>query len=59
MSENTTIRKVEIERLSVRSTKPFDAVVATLKAGIVQNGIKRGFRNPQDREGQKSGFVLY
>ena len=34
MSENTTIRKVEIERLSVRSTKPFDAVVATLKAGV-------------------------
>src|ERR1700719_2318192 len=34
MSESTTIRKVEIERLSVRSTKPFDAVVATLKAGI-------------------------
>lgn len=34
MSENTTIRKVEVERLSVRSTKPFDAVVATLKAGI-------------------------
>ena len=34
MSDNTTIRKVEIERLSVRSTKPFDAVVATLKAGV-------------------------
>jgi hypothetical protein len=34
MSENTTIRKVEIERLSVRSSKPFDAVVATLKAGV-------------------------
>jgi uncharacterized protein (DUF302 family) len=34
MSENTTIRKVDIERLSVRSTKPFDAVVATLKAGV-------------------------
>jgi uncharacterized protein (DUF302 family) len=34
MSENTIIRKVEIERLSVRSTKPFDAVVATLKAGV-------------------------
>jgi uncharacterized protein (DUF302 family) len=34
ISENTTIRKVEIERLSVRSTKPFDAVVATLKAGV-------------------------
>jgi uncharacterized protein (DUF302 family) len=34
MNENTTIRKVEIERLSVRSTKPFDAVVATLKAGV-------------------------
>ena len=34
MSEKTTIRKVEIERLSVRSSKPFDAVVATLKAGV-------------------------
>jgi uncharacterized protein (DUF302 family) len=34
MSENTTIRKVEIERLSVRSTKPFDVVLATLKAGV-------------------------
>ena len=34
MSENTTVRKVEIERLSVRSSKPFDAVVATLKAGV-------------------------
>ena len=34
MSENATIRKVEIERLSVRSSKPFDAVVATLKAGV-------------------------
>jgi len=34
MSENTTIRKVEIERLSVTSSKPFDAVVATLKAGV-------------------------
>ena len=34
MSENTTIRKIEIERLSVRSSKPFDAVVATLKAGV-------------------------
>jgi uncharacterized protein (DUF302 family) len=31
---DTTIRKVEIERLSVRSSKPFDAVVAALKAGV-------------------------
>jgi uncharacterized protein (DUF302 family) len=34
MSENTTVRKIEIERLCVRSSKPFDAVVATLKAGV-------------------------
>ena len=33
-SENITIRKVQIERLSVRSSKPFDAVVAALEAGV-------------------------
>jgi uncharacterized protein (DUF302 family) len=33
-SENMTIRKVEIERLSVISSKPFEAVVAALKAAV-------------------------
>jgi uncharacterized protein (DUF302 family) len=32
--ENMTIRKLQIERLSVSSSKPFDAIVATLKASV-------------------------
>ncbi len=32
--ENMTIRKVEIERFSVTSSKPFEAVVAALKAAV-------------------------
>src|SRR6267154_2591969 len=32
--ENMTIKKIEIERLSVTSSKPFDVVVAALKAAV-------------------------
>ena len=32
--ENMTIRKHQIERLSVRSSRPFETVVAALKAGV-------------------------
>ena len=32
--ENMTIRKLQIERLSVRSSRPFEAIVAALKAGV-------------------------
>jgi hypothetical protein len=32
--ESMTIRKVEIDRLSVTSSKPFEVVVAALKAAI-------------------------
>ena len=32
--ENMTIKKVEIERHSVTSSKPFDVVVAALKAAV-------------------------
>src|SRR3981189_1718325 len=34
--ENMTIRRVEIERLSVTSSKPFEVVVAALKAAVGQ-----------------------
>jgi uncharacterized protein (DUF302 family) len=34
--ENMTVRKIEIERLSVTSSKPFEAVVAALKAAVGQ-----------------------
>jgi hypothetical protein len=49
MSENTTIRKVEIERLSVRSTKPFDAVVATLKAGVGRLDLLEFAKHPSQQ----------
>ncbi len=32
--ENMTIKRVEIERLSVTSSKPFEVVVAALKAAV-------------------------
>jgi len=32
--ENMTIRKIEIERFSVTSSKPFEAVVAALEAAV-------------------------
>jgi len=32
--ENMTIRRVEIERLSVTSSKPFDVVVVALEAAV-------------------------
>jgi uncharacterized protein (DUF302 family) len=32
--ENMTVRKIEIERLSVTSSKPFEVVVAALKAAV-------------------------
>jgi hypothetical protein len=32
--ENRTIKRVEIERLSVTSSKPFEVVVAALKAAV-------------------------
>lgn len=35
-SKNMTMRKVEIERVSLTSSKPFDAVVASIKATIGQ-----------------------
>ena len=34
--ENMAVRKVEIERLSVRSSKPFEAVVAALRTAVGQ-----------------------
>src|ERR1700730_7840695 len=34
--ENMNVRKIEIERLSVTSSKPFAAVVAAIKAGVGQ-----------------------
>jgi uncharacterized protein (DUF302 family) len=32
--ENTTIQKLQIERFSVTSARPFEAIVATLKASV-------------------------
>ena len=34
-----TIRRVEIERLSVTSSKPFEVVVAALKAAVGQSDM--------------------
>jgi len=35
-NKNMTTRKVEVERLSLTSSKPFDAVVASIKAAVGQ-----------------------
>jgi uncharacterized protein (DUF302 family) len=39
-----TIQKVEVERFSLTSSKPFDTVVAALKSAVGQPGIVQFFR---------------
>src|SRR6202008_1234442 len=54
--ENMKVKKVEIERLSVTSSKPFEAVLAALKAAVGQRDIAefiketRGARTFSDLE---------
>lgn len=45
-----TIRKVEIERLSVTSSKPFEAVVAALKAAVGHPDMSEFFKVTNDAQ---------
>jgi uncharacterized protein (DUF302 family) len=44
MEDKMTIEKVEVERFSLTSSKPFDAVVAALKSAIGQPDIVEFFK---------------
>jgi hypothetical protein len=43
-----TIRKVEIERVSVKSSKPFDMIVAALEAAVGHPDIGEFFKHIND-----------
>ena len=43
------VKKVEIERLTVTSSKPFEAVVAALKAAVGQPDIAEFIKKPGAR----------
>lgn len=49
-TKNTTIRKIEVQRLAVVSSKPFDEVVATLKRAV-GHPIWRNSRGKRRRQG--------
>ena len=43
-----TIAKVEVERFSLTSSKPFDAVVAALKSAVGQPNMAEFFKETRD-----------
>jgi hypothetical protein len=46
MKENMMVRKIEIERFSVTSSKPFAAVVGAIKASVGQPNMVEFAKQP-------------
>ena len=44
------VRRVELERISIKSTKPFDAMVAALEAGVGHPNLGEFFRDTDHAE---------